>query len=126
MRRLVRLSLIASLLYGMGAHWSALQGAAWAGMIANRVGESSFADAVRATLSGEKPCHVCKIVDKAARPERGPALLPARPPIHLLAVSVPGTILSSSSRLDFVPSSARALTRAIRPDAPPPKNALLA
>jgi hypothetical protein len=124
MRRLVRLSLIASLLYGMGAHWSALQGAAWAGMIATRVSESSLADAVRTTISGEKPCHVCKIVDKAARPEQGPALLPARPPIHLLAVSVPEAIRSSSSRIDFVPSAARVLTRAIRPDSPPPKAVL--
>jgi hypothetical protein len=126
MRRLVRLSLVASLLYGMGAHWSALQGAAWAGMIAARVSESSLADAVRTTLSGEKPCHVCRIVERASTLERGPSLTPPRPPLHVVAVAAPA--LTPVAGPASVPPSGvlRARSRAERPDAPPPKKFLLA
>ena len=85
-----------------------------------------FRHAVRTTFSGEKPCHVCKIVEKASTPEPGPSLTPPRPPLHAAAVAAPALIAVPEP--SFVPPSAvfRAPSRAERPDAPPPKSVLLA
>jgi hypothetical protein len=53
-RRALRLLLVASVLYGTGAHWAALQAYAWSTM----------------KLAGQSdPCHVCEIVEKGTSAE---------------------------------------------------------
>lgn len=89
MRRFVRLLLVASVLYGTGAFWAALQGAAWAGMVATRVGESSLTETVTSVFSGEKPCGVCKFVEKGSATEKNPASLVVAPSLELALCSGP-------------------------------------
>lgn len=121
MARLLRLALVASVLYGAGAHWAALQSVAWAGMIATRVGESSWADAVRSTFSGEKPCKLCKFVDKGSAAEQAPALAGSSPSLDLAipVFSRPSVVLPASEPAAF-PSTA-ASSPSARPVVPPPK-----
>lgn len=124
MKKFVRLLLVASVLYGTGAHWAALQSAAWAGMIATRVSESSWAEAVSSTFSGEKPCQFCKIVEKGSTAEQGPSLLRPGPGLDLI-VSV-GTLLNAvlSVNTPAVLPLPSILCLSSRPFVPPPKKAL--
>lgn len=116
--------LVASVLYGAGAHWAALQSAAWAGMIAARVGESSWADTVRSTFSGEKPCKLCTFVGKGAADQQTPS--PAGPSPSLdLAISEcsrPLVVLLASASPAY--STAAACSASSRPVVPPPKTCL--
>ncbi|MDP3541988.1 MAG: hypothetical protein Q8T11_05905 [Elusimicrobiota bacterium] len=124
MKKLVRLLLVASVLYGTGAHWAALQSAAWAGMIATRAGESSWSETLKSTFSGERPCPVCKIVDKGASAERYIAI-PGSAPSLELAVSVFSPLEAAlSASAAFASRSASASSFAFRPAVPPPKTAL--
>jgi hypothetical protein len=124
MKRSARLVLVASLLYGTGAHWAAVQAVAWGGMIAARAPERGMAEAVAETFSGEKPCGVCLIVDRAARPAS--ELSAAMPSAHFIAVMSPA--LAPAAVAVPVPPDAPAFVPrpAARPQSPPPKPALLA
>ncbi|MBI2386376.1 MAG: hypothetical protein HYV14_10230 [Elusimicrobia bacterium] len=124
MRKLLRLLLVASVLYGTGAHWVALQSAAWASMIAARAGESSLAEVVSSTFSGEKPCRMCRIVEKGAKAEQGPSILRSSPGLDLAvsAVSDPRAVLPA--RTPAVLSSPFGASRPSRPVVPPPKTVL--
>ncbi len=124
MKKLVRLLLVASVLYGTGAHWALLQGGAWAGMLATRVQESSWAEAVASTFSGAKPCRVCLVIDAGEKSQKAPEPLNASHNADFAVVS--GPVL-------FVPvvaervSAAAPLARfvfASRPFGPPPKTVL--
>lgn len=120
----MRLTLVISVLYGTGAHWATLQGVAWAGMLATRVNESSWADAVKSTFSGEKPCHVCKIVEKGSADGKASTFLRSGPSVEfacsvfhhvndVLPESIPSIVsLPAASSLFFGPV------------VPPPKNSL--
>lgn len=124
MKRLLRAALAAALLNGSGAHWAAVQGVAWAGMLAARAPERGLSAAVAATFSGEDPCGVCLVVDKAARPSS--ELSAAMPTAEFIAVAPPSLAPATVA----VPAPAAAasfpLPGAFRPQAPPPKAALLA
>ncbi len=124
MKRLARLLLVASLLYGTGAHWAAVQGVAWGKMIADRVATEGLDGAVTSTFSGKTPCGVCIVVDKGARAEQ-----PARavhPSVHFIAAGpVPAPALVLSAR-PVSSSAGSSRTAPRRPDSPPPKAALLA
>lgn len=72
--RTLRVILAAALLYGSGAHWLFVQGAAWAGMIAARAERGSFARAMTTTFDGRHPCRACLAVRRHAGAESAPAL----------------------------------------------------
>jgi len=71
-RPLLRLLLSAALLYGSGAHWLLVQGAAWAGMLAARSGRETVARAVTTTFDGAHPCRVCLLVKRGAARDSAP------------------------------------------------------
>jgi hypothetical protein len=118
------LALVASVLYGTGAHWAALQSVAWAGMIATRVSESSWAESITSTFSGENPCRFCKMVDKGSKSDQGPTLLRSVPGVDLI-VSVAAhlnAVLSVNTPAVLPLPSVRCLSS--RPFVPPPKTVL--
>lgn len=112
--------LVASVLYGTGVQWTALQGVAWAGMIATRVSESSWADAVKSTFSGEKPCRVCRVVEKGSAAEQGPTPLRASPALDLISSAVDGLSVVLEMRASFAPSSLFGASASFPPLLPPP------
>ena len=124
MRTLIRLLLVASVLYGTGAHWAALQSAAWASMIATRVGGSSLAEVVSSTFSGEKPCHMCRIVEKGAKAEQGPSILRSSPGLDLAVPVVPDPRAVLPASTPAASPSAVGPFRSSRPVVPPPKTIL--
>lgn len=124
MRTFLRLLLVASVLYGTGAHWAALQSAAWAGMIAARAGESSWAEAVSSAFSGERPCRMCRVVEKGAKAGQGPAVLRSSPGLDLAFTSVPGISVPHAASVPAVLPSPSGLRSYSRPSVPPPKAVL--
>jgi hypothetical protein len=121
MRRALRLLLVATVLYGTGAFWSAVQGVAWAGMIASRVQRSTLAEAVRSTFSGTKPCHVCVIADKGASSDQSSSVIRSVPCADFIFVSSP-KILSVAAAVPFAVSPDENISfRRSRPSSPPPK-----
>jgi hypothetical protein len=52
----------AACLYLSGSHLAFLQLVAWSGMLVSYSAETGFADGLRDTFSGEKPCSMCKAI----------------------------------------------------------------
>ncbi|MFI5345258.1 MAG: hypothetical protein ACHQ51_02675 [Elusimicrobiota bacterium] len=119
----VRILLAAALLYGSGAHWLVVQGAAWAGMVAARSGRNTVSQALKTTFDGQHPCRVCLIVKHGAdAPPR--AALPA-PTVDFAFVAVP-SILPSVAAVVPLPSDVPSFSSAFRVPPSPPPNILLA
>jgi len=58
-----------------GGHWAVLQTVAWAQMLRDYSQESGFAAAVTQTFSGERPCTMCKSIEKnRQQEEKAPAI----------------------------------------------------
>ncbi len=104
LRRALRLLLVASVLYGTGAHWAALQSYAWATM---RLAKQA------------DPCHVCDIVEKGTSSEvplhraSAPSVDFAAPSPSFEAVELP--LISRS-----LPSSVVVPSPSFPPPTPPP------
>lgn len=124
MKTVLRLLLVVSVLYGTGAHWAALQGGAWAGMLYERASDSSFAEAVISTFSGEKPCHVCEIVDKGASTGSS-AFLRSGPTLELAFTVPPSFVVLQPSFAAPEPAAPYSESTPSRPAAPPPKTVSL-
>lgn len=104
MKRLVRLALVLSVLYGTGAHWAALQVYAWGTM---------------KMAAKTDPCGVCRIVSKGTASET--PYREASVPSADFAVPVPSAgeiVLSSVERP--VPAPVSASSRSTPPATPPP------
>lgn len=113
--------LCAALLYGSGAHWLAVQGGAWAGMIAARASRASLGAALTTTFDGLHPCRACRLIEKGAGAESAPrASRPAPTADFAYAepASLPAPIVVASSP-SFAPPS-RTCERRL-PLVPPPK-----
>ncbi len=108
MKTLIRLALIASILYGTGAHWAALQVYAWTTMRA--AGQTD-------------PCKVCRIVEKGSA-EQAPVKKVAVPSLDL---AVPAPLVLAVAFSSTRPASApfvRVVSPSFRPPTPPPDSAL--
>lgn len=109
MKRLVRLALVLSVLYGTGAHWAALQVYAWGSM----------------KMAGETdPCSVCRIVEKG-QVQQGPKVLNVAPSLDF-AVSVPGVECAVFAPVRFSVEPFAAAPSSSPAPATPPPNASLA
>ena len=74
-----RILLIASVIAGTGAQWSALQSVAWTGMLAENLRNHSLADALTITFDGKHPCCLCRVIANAEKSGRKPtATAPSR------------------------------------------------
>lgn len=108
MRKFIRLALVASILYGTGAHWAALQVYAWSTMRAAGV---------------KDPCKVCKIVAKGSA-EQAPSGERSAPSADF-AFTVPefaGAESPVSVHAEMKPPSIPSPT--YRPPTPPPDSGL--
>lgn len=93
-------------------------------MIATRAADSSWTEAVSSAFSGEKPCRMCRVVEKGANAGQGPAVLRSSPGLDLAFSVVSGfaAVLPASVPADSPPPSA--LCSYSRPSVPPPKAGL--
>ena len=124
MKTLIRLLLVASVLYGTGAHWAAVQGAAWAGMLAVRVRESSWAEAAASTFSGKKPCQVCRVVAKGSTGDQTRTMIRPVPNVDFAFTVAPQkNVALSASTLSVMPLQSSPHV-SFRPIVPPPKSVL--
>jgi len=57
-----RILVVAALCLTLGLHWTALQSAAWAGMVVKHCRSGTFAEALVKTFDGKHPCALCKVV----------------------------------------------------------------
>lgn len=77
MRRIVGITMMFLAMFSIaGGHWAVLQTVAWAQMLRDYSQESGFATAVTQTFSGERPCTMCKSIEKnRQQEEKAPPLL---------------------------------------------------
>jgi hypothetical protein len=94
MMRVLRLSLIASLLCATGAQWVLLQTVAWAKMSMDAMGSKGVVAAVVAATDGRHPCALCHAARNGAAETQ--KRLPAR---------------GSSLRLDFASAASAVVSR---------------
>ena len=63
----------------MGGHWTVLQSAAWASMLANNLRACSLPEAVKRTFDGHHPCKLCCQIAAGKKSEKQAELsLPAK------------------------------------------------
>ncbi|HEU5080997.1 MAG TPA: hypothetical protein VFT72_17425 [Opitutaceae bacterium] len=68
-RRFKIFSVVVAWLLATGSQWEIMQTVAWAKMIAENARTMSLSAAVSETLSGQKPCSMCKFVAGAQQQE---------------------------------------------------------
>jgi hypothetical protein len=116
----VRLLLAAALLYGSGAHWLLVQGAAWAGMVAARSSRNSVAEAVTTTFDGSHPCRVCLLVKRGASADATPRASRPAPAVDFAFAARPAVIaaVEASAPISDAPLKLASAPRV--PPSPPP------
>jgi|ERR1041384_7051921 hypothetical protein len=120
--RLGHLLLALALLGAVGAHWAVLQSVAWTSMIVENTRHEPLGIAVARTLSGERPCDLCKRIAAGKQSEQKPEypvqsgkleFIDSQPATSLypprLAVDAPRAI----RRFSFLPEA---------PPVPPPRS----
>src|SRR6188768_3978782 len=65
-----RILAILCALHVSGAHWLALQTAAWTGMLVSRSQSATVSEAVRTTFDGDHPCPLCQAVEEGQQREK--------------------------------------------------------
>jgi hypothetical protein len=116
----VRVLLAAALLYGSGAHWLLVQGAAWAGMVAARSGRSSVAQAVTTTFDGAHPCRVCLLVKRGGAFDAAPRASRPAPSVDFAFAGAP-QVLPPAGAASPSPEAPPSFASAPRvPPSPPP------
>jgi|SRR6185312_1600950 len=116
----LRVLLAVALLYGSGAHWLLVQGAAWAGMLAARSGRASVSQAVTTTFDGAHPCRVCRLVERGAASGSAPRAVVSSSAVDfafLGALSVTPELVAFGFETSPAPAYA---SRAPAPLSPPP------
>lgn len=109
MRKLVRLALVASVLYGTGAHWAALQTYAWAAM----------------SMAGQAdPCRVCRIVERGSAVKQAPVILRAGAALDLAVPVAPRLTAALAASAPAVSPFRSVRSPSARPFVPPPKPSL--
>lgn len=109
-----------------GVHWPLLQGMAWARMVVMYSAENgSWQEGFRQTVSGERPCGMCKRIAKALTDKRSPQELlrtsEVREKYYLISLSS----LPWRTSQDFAyPREALSLWKSLRwaPPEPVPKS----
>jgi hypothetical protein len=124
-KSVLRVLLAAALLYGSGAHWLLVQGAAWAGMVAARSGRNSVAQALTTTFDGKHPCRVCLIVKRGSDADSSPRAASEAPSVDFAFVSPPSVVPSPMTAVASFETPASFFSIPRVPPSPPP-NILLA
>ncbi|MFM7214703.1 MAG: hypothetical protein ACKO3H_07485 [Verrucomicrobiota bacterium] len=108
----------------LGWHWLALQSIAWASMLIERSGESSFSVAWTTTFDGKHPCRICKAV---AEGQSNETRTTSTVSVHMLEAAAPATLAVVISAPRVEPFTLRRdpapRSRGDRPILPPPRQA---
>lgn len=118
-RPAARLLLAASLLYGSGAHWLLVQGAAWAGMLAARSSRGAIS-AVSTTFDGAHPCRVCRLVKRGAAADAAPRAGASSPAVRFAFAAAPALVPAvEAASLGSSPAPSFACAPPVPPSPPP-------
>jgi len=121
--RLAKGLLILALTISLGAHWAFLQSIAWAGMLYSNAQETTLSEAVTLTFSGNKPCSLCKAIEKGKAQERQAEQETIQPSkdlkleLPLQGFELRAPVVECPGLLSAVPRSCIPP----QPDAPPPR-----
>jgi hypothetical protein len=121
----LRVLTIACAIYLSGAHWSILQGAAWARMIVDRSQSMSLTQALSTTFDGDHPCEMCNAVTKGVSEEKAPSgIIPKGTKLFETSLDIPPAAVLPQPLVAVheypVEESPVYLTRADAPPTPPP------
>lgn len=106
-----------------GGHWAILQTVAWAQMISDYSQEGGLASGVAQTFSGERPCGMCRSIEKnRQKEERAPASLKVNKKAEVFVTSVTESLRPPQARVFSYLSSETAFpSRAFPPPVPVPR-----
>jgi len=119
-KNLVRVLLAAALLYGSGAHWLLVQGAAWAGMVAARAGRNTVAEALITTFDGRHPCRVCLLVKRGADADSAPRSARPAPTVDFAFAAAPAVLPAAEAARPSPDASLNFASAPRVPPSPPP------
>lgn len=89
-----------------GGHWAILQTVAWAQMIRDYSQEGGLASGVVQTFSGERPCGMCKSIEKnREKEEKAPASLKVNKKAEVFIASVTESLHPPQAHEFSYPSS---------------------
>lgn len=129
-RRIIAAFMLFVFFTSVGGHWCVLQGFAWIRMAQDLARSDTVAQALRKTLSGEKPCKLCHRIEegrsKAAKTDR------ERADLRGSLLKDPGLVAESRGAIRTSPVTAAEPpiaplyeSRSDRPPVPPPRARLL-
>jgi hypothetical protein len=121
-----RILAILCALHVSGAHWLALQTAAWTGMLVSRAQTSTVSEAVRTTFDGEHPCALCQAVEEGQQKEKdNESARLVETLANLSFVKPPAVLLPAptSVSMRFLERAALGCPRVDAPPIPPPRHA---
>jgi hypothetical protein len=112
---------VAALVLSTGAHWAALQTAAWTTMLANNLRTQTVSEAMANTFDGRHLCPLCKAIAAAKKSEKkseavSPSLKMEFPPVAEKFVLISPKPFSAFSRAAFFAAAAFP-----KPPLPPPR-----
>ena len=112
---------VVALVFTTGAHWAALQTAAWSAMLARNLCHDSLSGAVTKTFDGQHPCCLCRAIAAAKQSEKksetvSPQLKMEFPPVPRRLELIPPASFKSLPIPDFFADSL-----CFPPPLPPPR-----
>jgi len=115
--------LIVALLAATGAHWTLLQSAAWAAMLADNLRSNSLGDAVQRTFDGKHPCPLCQQIAAGKKSEKKPEFPGQLKKLEFLAATPRFVFLQPARACE--PARAEAALKSLlrAPPTPPPRAA---
>jgi predicted transporter len=121
--RAARLLVLASFLVSIGMHTSVLQAVAWAKMTVDFARRDTIAVSLEKTFDGRHPCPICWSLSKTA-PSASLAAAPSHSRLGFVSPTAGPRVVRVAVAWDVAAPEPPALTRSLRPCAPPPKAVL--
>ncbi len=119
MKRLRVAALLACLLNGLGGQWVVLQSAGWCKMASDRAADVGFVRALQEAVAGQRPCHICHIVEEGTRRDAKPQAVAARSFVDFAAPSSPAWSVDATLS-DRSPAPAPTFLNSFPPPPVPP------
>lgn len=106
-----------------GGHWAVLQTVAWAQMIRDYSQEGGLVSGVAQTFSGERPCGMCKNIEKSRqKEEKAPASIKVDKKAEVFVASVTSQLRPPlAHEFSYPTSDIDSTSRALAPPVPVPR-----
>jgi hypothetical protein len=120
--RLGKFLVVFALVLMTGAHWAALQTAAWTTMLADHLRTQNFSQAVSETFDGAHPCCLCKAIAAAKKAQKTsaaatPVLKMEFPPLAASVGLFPPARFELRSQCNWLAEASF-----LKPPVPPPRS----